>query len=64
LVAASTFRLLIEPTITNGLKKPSQVMTDKTMTIRKEKIHQKIGTLNTTQKLALDEALKLWLDLI
>jgi mRNA interferase MazF len=63
LVEAPLFRLLISPTVDNGLKQISQIMVDKIHSISREKIHQKIGRLNIQQKMHLDHALKRWLNL-
>lgn len=46
LVDAPDFRLTIEPTPENGLRLRSQVMADKPVTVRRERIGQKIGRLN------------------
>lgn len=43
LVDAPLLRVTLEPDGNNGLQKPSQVMIDKTMTIRREKIGEPFG---------------------
>lgn len=43
---ASDFRVTIEPTKKNGLRAPSQVMADKPVTIRRERIGQQVGHLD------------------
>src|SRR5919106_6417 len=43
LVDAPDFRVTIEPTPENGLRLKSQVMADKPVTLRRERIGQKIG---------------------
>ena len=43
---APDFRITIEPTEKNGLRTRSQVMADKPVTIRRERIGRKIGSLN------------------
>ena len=45
IVDAPLFRITIEPNITNGLNKPSQVMVDKTMTVVKDKIGKPFGKI-------------------
>jgi mRNA interferase MazF len=45
LVDASDFRVTIEPDRENGLRRTSQVMADKPVTLRRERIGRKIGTL-------------------
>jgi mRNA interferase MazF len=46
LVDAPLLRVTLEPDANNGLQKQSQVMIDKTMTIRREKIGEAFGFLN------------------
>jgi mRNA interferase MazF len=45
LVDAPDFRVTIEPTPVNGLRRTSQVMADKPITIRRERVGQTIGRL-------------------
>jgi len=45
LVDAPDFRVTIEPTPENGLRRTSQVMADKPITIRRERVGQTIGRL-------------------
>ena len=47
LVDAPDFRVTIEPKPENGLRLKSQVMADKPVTIRRERIGQKIGRLGS-----------------
>ena len=47
LVDAPLLRVTLEPDGNNGLQKQSQVMIDKTMTIRREKIGEAFGFVNT-----------------
>jgi mRNA interferase MazF len=63
LIEAPLFRLLISPSKHNGLKLPSQIMIDKVATLPREKISKKIGVLNPEQQVALNHALKTWLEL-
>jgi mRNA interferase MazF len=46
LVEAPDFRVTIDPTDSNGLRRRSQVMADKPVTIRRERIGRKIGSLD------------------
>lgn len=57
------FRIDIEPTKSNGLKKPSQVMIDKTISIPREHIGQVVGNLGKDQMATIDAALRFWLAL-
>jgi mRNA interferase MazF len=43
---APDFRITIEPTEKNGLRTRSQVMADKPVTIRRERIGRRIGSLD------------------
>src|SRR5450631_3276988 len=47
LVDAPDFRITIEPEPENGLRLKSQVMTDKPVTLRRERIGKKIGRLGS-----------------
>ena len=57
LADAPDFRITIEPHVGNGLKHRSQIMADKPVTIRRERIGQIIGHLTTDEVLRLDVAL-------
>jgi len=57
LVDAPDFRVTIEPTRDNGLRLKSQVMADKPVTVRRERIGQKIGRLNDQDMARLGIAL-------
>ncbi|HUW65836.1 MAG TPA: type II toxin-antitoxin system PemK/MazF family toxin [Spirochaetia bacterium] len=60
---APLFRLLVQPTAANGLKKTSQIMVDKILTIPREKVRMIIGTLDTRDLLEVNRALSLWIGL-
>lgn len=57
LSAAPEFRVAVEPTAANGLRVRSQVMVDKPVTIRRERIGRRIGRLNDDDILRLNIAL-------
>jgi mRNA interferase MazF len=46
IVDAADFRLTIEPAPGNGLRVPSQIMVDKPITVRRERVGQRIGRLD------------------
>jgi mRNA interferase MazF len=46
IVEAPDFRITIEPTTNNGLRTRSQVMADKPVTIRRERVGRKLGSLD------------------
>jgi mRNA interferase MazF len=57
LVEAPDFRITIEPNFTNGLQARSQVMVDKPVTIRRERIGAIIGRLQPDDMARLNAAL-------
>jgi mRNA interferase MazF len=57
LVDAPDFRVTIDPRPENGLRVTSQVMADKPVTIRRERIGQKIGRLGNQDMAQLSAAL-------
>jgi mRNA interferase MazF len=57
LVEAPDFRVTIDPNPENGLRLISQVMADKPVTIRRERIGQKIGRLSNQDMARLNAAL-------
>jgi mRNA interferase MazF len=59
----SFFRLLIEPTPTNGLEHASRIMIDKVMTFPKSRLRRRIGRLDEPDLLRLNQALRVFLGL-
>jgi mRNA interferase MazF len=57
LVDAPDFRVTIDPKPENGLRLPSQVMADKPVTIRRERVGQRIGRLGSQDMIRLSAAL-------
>ena len=57
LADAPDFRVLIEPKPENGLRLSSQVMADKPVTVRRERIGRKIGRLGSEDLARLNAAL-------
>ena len=57
LADAPLFRLSIEPSETNGLKLPSQIMVDKILAIRREKCGEVIGRIDESALIALNHML-------
>ena len=57
LVDAPDFRVTIEPKPENGLRSKSQIMADKPVTVRRERIGQKIGHLGSQDMTRLGTAL-------
>lgn len=54
---ASDFRVTVEPTETNGLRTLSQVMADKPVTVRRERIGRHVGHLDEQDLARLNVAL-------
>ena len=63
LTNATLFRLSLIPNKLTGLTLDSQIMIDKIVSIKSEKITKKIGKLSSEEMLKLNDALKLWLNL-
>jgi mRNA interferase MazF len=63
LADAPDFRITIAPTPENGLRLKSQVMADKPVTVRRERIGRKIGRLGSPDMARLGNALALVLGL-
>jgi mRNA interferase MazF len=57
IVAAPNFRVTIEPSADNGLRQLSQVMADKPVTIRRERVGRRIGALGARDMHRLNAAL-------
>lgn len=63
LIDATLFRLTLMSNDLTGLTSTSQIMIDKIISIKSEKITQKIGKLSSNEILKLNDAIKLWLNL-
>ena len=60
---APLFRLDLAPSAGTGLKKPSQVMIDKVVSLPADRIRPAIGKLTDSQLAQVSAALRLWLAL-
>ena len=63
IVPAPLLRITIHPTPENGLQKPSQVMIDKAMTIKKEKIGSVFGEIDAKSMVEVERCLAIFLGL-
>ena len=63
LIEAPLVRLTVQPTPGNGLRKPSQLMTDKLFTVTMAANGEVIGVLEPAAMAELDLALRGWLEL-
>lgn len=61
IVDAPLFRITLEPSKANGLRTISQVMVDKLMTVKRERLGQTIGRLDDETLGRIGRALALWL---
>lgn len=64
LVDAPLLRIDILPTEKNGLQKPSQIMTDKIMTVRREKLGQVFGVAEDEIMLKVGRTLAVFLAIV
>lgn len=58
---APLFRVRVEPSVENGLRKTSEVMVDKAHTVARNKIGQAIGRLDADSFLVVNRALAVFL---
>lgn len=58
---APLFRIVVSPSESNGLSRPSQVMVDKPQSIAREKIGEVIGHLDDETMLVVNRALAVFL---
>jgi mRNA interferase MazF len=61
LVDAPLIRQTVEPSAGNGLRKPSQVMIDKAMTVRRDRVGPPFGRLEDDAMIAVNRSLALFL---
>lgn len=61
LVNAPLFRITVQPSEGNGLQKPSQVMVDKAMTVKRDKLGQAFGRIDTDAMVEVERCLAVFL---
>ena len=61
LVDAPLFRISVQPSAENGLQKPSQIMVDKTMTVKRDKLGPVFGRIEADAMVAVERCLALFL---
>lgn len=61
LVEAPLIRLTVEPAASNGLRERSQVMVDKAMTVKRDKLGSRIGRLDDDAMVTVNRALAVFL---
>ena len=62
-VESPLFRLTVSPDTSNGLRTESQIMVDRLVALRADRIRKRIGTLRPSELRDLDRALRVWLAL-
>lgn len=61
LVAAPLLRITVQPSAENGLLKPSQVMVDKAMTVKREKVEKTFGHIDLNMMVEIERCLAVFL---
>lgn len=61
LVNAPLFRITVQPSGGNGLQKPSQVMVDKAMTVKRDKLGQAFGRIDADAMVEVERCLAVFL---
>ena len=61
LVEAPLLRVTVQPSSENGLQKPSQVMVDKTMTVKRDKIGPAFGNIDADTLVEVERCLAVFL---
>lgn len=61
LVAAPLLRITVQPSTENGLQKPSQVMLDKAMTVKRDKVGQAFGRIDADALVEVERCLAVFL---
>lgn len=64
LVDAPLFRITVAPDAANGLQKPSQVMVDKAMTVKRDKVGAPIGSASDAVMLEVGRSLAVFLGIV
>ncbi|MBK6616999.1 MAG: type II toxin-antitoxin system PemK/MazF family toxin [Nitrosomonas sp.] len=61
LVAAPLLRVTVQPSAENGLQKPSQVMVDKAMTVKRDKVGPAFGHIDADVLVEVERCLAVFL---
>ena len=61
LVAAPLFRITIQPSTENGLQKRSQVMVDKAVTVKRDKVGPAFGRIGADSMVEVERSLAVFL---
>ena len=61
LVAAPLLRITVQPGVGNGLQKPSQVMVDKAITVKRDKVGLPFGRIDADVLIEVERCLAVFL---
>jgi len=61
LVNAPLIRITVQPSMGNGLQKPSQVMVDKAMTVKRDKLGQAFGRIDEDALVEVERCLAVFM---
>ena len=61
LVAAPLLRITVQPAVGNGLQKPSQVMVDKAITVKRDKVGLPFGRIDADVLIEVERCLAVFL---
>ena len=61
LVNAPLFRITVQPSEENGLQKPSQIMADKAITVKRDKMGQTFGRIDADTMIEVERSLAVFL---
>ncbi|MCQ8895142.1 type II toxin-antitoxin system PemK/MazF family toxin [Limnobacter humi] len=61
LIPAPLFRITVQPDGSNGLEKPSQVMLDKAITVKRDKVGPAFGRLDANTMVEVERCLAVFL---
>lgn len=61
IIDAPLFRIALEPTAVSGLRKRSQIMVDKIISVRAERVGKTIGRVSEDTMIGVGRALAVWL---
>ena len=62
-IPAPLFRITVDPSPANGLRRISQVMVDKIVTVQRERVGKAVGTLDSDTMARVGRSIALWLEL-
>jgi len=61
LINAPLFRVTVQPSLENGLRKTSQIMVDKAMTVKRDKLGTAFGRIDADEMVEVDRCLAVFL---